>query len=325
LKAISRTHAVPIQPSRRFNEGRELTGLFDYNLTAPVQIVRAAFVGLILSAISVAAGLFTYPVLGLNMVTFKGIMDVVFRQPLPSRETIWAALACGVVFGWICFVSWRTGDHQAGQVDAFTKLLAGVTIILGVDIYLFGISPLDITNQTLNLSPYSQVLYAEGVTSSLIVVLTLLYRALAPLSHPYAIRLSLSDSQKNIYGWFRLAAVSFILAGLIAFLVTQSLPLSDNQPVLTRFPLGNKVILITQPMMAALATGLGIVGLCCWSPGFRKVKGRMGIPRLVIVVSSLTAVMLIYRNASETLDLAAAIPCAAVLMILALPLQRSLS
>jgi len=319
--------AIPIHPSRIFQEGHEKNGLFDGGLVIPVQIFRAILVGLIFMTLAVAAGIFTYPAWEVSPVTFRAIMDVVVKQPLPSQETIITAIMCGIVFGWICFVSWRPKDDQSdsGNVTGFTKLLGGMMILLGTDIYLFQINPLDISDLSASFTRYGHAVYAQGITFILILMFSILYRALAPLSRSVHIHPNFSERQANVYGWTRLVIVCMVLAGLIAFLVTFSLPGNVNQPVLFNFELGHIQVLVTQPLLASLASALAVEGLCCWPPGFRNLKGKTGVLRLLIIVGCLGAVLIIYRNAIDTAVLAATIPYSVGLMILSLPLQRSIS
>jgi hypothetical protein len=327
LVVVNRTRAIPIRPSKVDRVEKARIPLFKATFSHFGELIRAIIVSVILVTLAIAAGIFTYPVWGTNLGSFETIMDAVFKQPLPSQEIINTSIICGLVFGWICFVSWRAnGDEPVpGSVAGFTKLVGGMMIMAGIDIYLLRINPMDITRLFDSISIYGPMFYAQGITLLLIMLLTILNRALAPLKHPLSFQVNISKHLINVFGWIRFIFVCLLLTDLVAFLVTFSLPWQVNQPVFFGLNLGNIQVLVTEPFLASLASALAVASICCWPPRFRRLIAKTGLLRLLVVIGCLGAVALIYRNAYETEALAATIPYATGLMIMAIPLQRSLS
>jgi hypothetical protein len=323
---IARNRPVPILPSGiyRLNSGRQAI-VWNAGIQAG-QLARAALAGLILVALAIAAGLFTYPVWELQQFSAMTIMDAILKQP-PPAESILPDIICGIVFGWICFVSWLPEENKQveGRVAGFTRLLGGLAILLGVDLFLFKFNPMDFASLVDHASGNPSILYAQGVTLLLVLIFTGVYRLLAHMNRPINLRMRIPERLANVLGWIRLAVVALLLAGATALLVTAHLPPVASLPVLQMFDLGGMDVIVSRLFLACFFAALATAGLIFWSPGFRKLGGRTGFLRLLIIIACLGTVVLLYRSTDDTSALAACIPAAVGLMVLATPLQRSLS
>jgi hypothetical protein len=328
LAVIDKKRAVRIQPSKRFHENQEDTATGNGG-GGPIiigQLIRALIVGVILAVLAVLAGIYTLPAWSARPLTFASIMDAIMHQPHPFHTTVLAGILTGVVFGWICFVSWRNdgGSVVPGKVSGFTKMLAGLVILTGFNIYLFRINLPNILDADFD-PKIGPALYAEGITFFFFLIFTLIYQPLTPLSNPIKIPIQLPRQLAHALGWIWLAAVCVVLAGLVATLLTFRLSAYVNQPVLSSFRLGSLRVLVSYPFLVCMASALAVAAICCYPPAFRKLPGKTGLLRFLIIIACLAGVGYIFWKTNDPASLTSTLPYAIGLMILAIPLQRALS
>jgi hypothetical protein len=205
----------------------------------------------------------------------------------------------------------------------FTYIMAGIVTLVGLDLVLFNVTPQDLVNLSLDLYLYREILYAQGATAFIMLVLVPLHRILAPTT--YLPRASHSPFVANLYGWTRLLFVSLLLNLFVVYLSTHGLPPSLNRPRLTDISLGSLSITFTLPMIGASIAGIAVASIAYWPPRFRQVTRHFGTLRLLLVTLCVILLGLLYRATLNSEGFLIAIMTACVAMLAATPVQRALS
>ena len=352
---MTKTRALPIKPSIIVYVRDEAESVHIYR---PItwrertlnfsQVTRAILLAVYFLVIASFIGVFAYRISQLKFVTVEALMDTVFREPLPPTRTFIGAFICGAV----CVLAFysrslsspsmatesaketedkkQTEDTEETQetketkgTRRFTYFMAGVVTLVGLDLVLFNVTPQDLVNLNLDLYPYREILFAQGATAFIMLVLAPLHRILAPItSLP---RASHSPLITSLYGWTRLLFVSLLLDLFVVYLATRGLPPSLNKPRLTDITIDSLTITLTLPMIGAFVSGIAIASIAYWSPKFREVRGHFGTLRLIVATLCVVSLGLMYRATSNSEGFLTAITIACAAMLAATPVQRALS
>ena len=354
LRAVTKTRALPTKPSIIVYVRDEAGSVHIYR---PItwrertlnssQVTRAILLAVYFLVIASSIGVFGYRISQLKFVTVEALMDTVFREPLPPTRTFTGAFVCGAVCMLAFYSRSRSSAPRATEntketeekesedtreteetketkgVRRSTYFMAGVVILAGLDLVLFNVTPQDLVNLNLDLYPYREILFAQGATAFIMLVLVPLHRILAPTtSLP---RASHSPLITSLYGWTRLLFVSLLLDLFVVYLATRGLPPSLNKPRLTDITIDSLTITLTLPMIGAFVSGIAIASIAYWSPKFREVRGHFGTLRLIVATLCVVSLGLMYRATSNSEGFLTAITIACAAMLAATPVQRALS
>ena len=355
LRTVIKTRALSIKPSTIVYVGDDAESGHIYR---PItwrertlyfsQVTRAILLAVYFLVIASFVGVFAYRISQLRFVTVEALMDAVFREPLPPTPTFIGASICGAACMLAFYSQSRSSSPRATEntketeeketedtreteeiketkgTRRFTYIMAGIVTLLGLDLVLFNVTPQDLVNLSLDLYPYREILYAQGATAFIMMlVLVPLHRILAPITPlPKA---SHSPFITNLYGWTRLLFVSLLLNLFVVYLSTRGLPPSLNRPSLTDISLGSLHITLTLPMIGASISGIAVASIAYWPPKFRRVTGHFGTLRLLLVTLCVISLGLLYRGTFNSEGFLISIMIACVAMLAATPVQQALS
>ena len=330
LKIVTKTKPIPIKPSTTVTEdGTKLNqvSLLEFlrqSIHYFAQVVRSVVVATFLLAIAVFIGVFAYRIAQLNPINAETVMDAIFKKSIPSIYVFAGALISGIIFASIFYSRSRSNASKNNERPwVITYFLAGVIIIFGLDIVFLKFSTQDLLSLNINLRPYNEILYAQGITALIVILLTPLHRKLASLTVSPIV--SFPPFLIGMYGWIRFLFVSLLLNLSVMYLSTLGLPHSLNVPKLANISLGFMDITLTVPMLGAFVAGVAVASIAYWPPKFRQLKGRFGTLRLLLVMLSLITIGFMYRLPVNTEWYLNTIMIACIAMFIATPVQRSLS
>ena len=333
LRVVTKTRAIPIKPSIvvHVRDGGELVSTHrgrERSLYVG-QMARAIILALFFTAVATLIGVFAYRISQLESITAEIVMDAVFKESLPRTRIFVGAFTVGVVCVFMFYRHpYSTGSGETENIRdsrrarRLTYLLAGIVTTIGINIVLFDFTPQEMVDLDIDLYPFRETLYAQGATALIVLLLTPLYKSLAPIkSLPKA---SHSSILTNLYGLARLLFVTLFLSLCVVYLSTRELPLSLNRPRLAEISLGFLTITLTLPMVGAFVSGIGVAAILYWPPKFRQVQWRLGILRLTVVTLCVISIGLMYRADVHSEWFLNIIMISCVAMLAATPLQRVL-
>jgi hypothetical protein len=292
------------------------------------EFLRAIGVAILFIFIAVIFGSYSNRFIKLHPMTLDALLNAVFKQNLPSSESILAALISGVVFALVIYRIWSNNKavDSDKRPNPITVLVAGVVSILLADILILNMNPLLVFRSNLVSFPYRDIVIVQGVTLLVLLLLLPLQHSLAPIHTNLLLEAHWPAWLSNIYGWLRLIMASIAIILIIAY---ASMSLSPNtfhlQVSELQLPdiVGN--FSINSTFAGALLTGCIIASIAFWPPRFRQVKGTMGLFRFGFLLLCGLCIGVVYHNLPQTYFFTFTIKFTVIAMILTIPLQRSLS
>lgn len=337
LQATTKARAIPVKSTVRVHvDEQTLDGeariyevpTLDQLAQNYSQIVRSILLAVFFVAISAALGIFAYRLSLLREVTAQAVMDAVFKQALPNTLTIAGAFIAGSVSALVFYSRFNTsgaiGDEDTSG-RRFTYLFAGLVIVMSLDLLLLNLGPQDLVRSRLSIAPSRvlEVLYAQGATALIVLLLTPAHRHLAPVA--VLPQLSMSQRMRNVYGWARVLIVGLLLNVFCVHIATFKLSAALQGPQLGRIIFGSTVVILTSPIVGAFMCGLGVAALVYWPPKHRRVTWNLGIVRLLLATVCAVTTGLLYRIPVEPEIYLVAVISTAVLMLAMTSVQRVLS
>jgi hypothetical protein len=322
-KVLTKTKSIPIKSSTVIHV--EDGGALEPSILYFVQVGRAIVLAIFLITIATFIGAFTYRLTQLQPIELETVMDVIFKQSPPPLLTFVSAFISGTIIASIFYTPSRLNDSNTNErTGRFTHFLAGLIMIASLDILLFNVTAPDLVKLNINLRAYEEVLYAQGATTLLIILLIPLHKGLAPvtISPP---KLNLPSYIIILYGWMRFLFVSLLLNLFFVYLSTRGLPSRLNVPKLANISLELIEFALTLPMAGAFVAGLAIASILYWPPKSRGLTSHFGILRLLLVILCIISIGFMYRMSTNSQGYIYAVIIAGVAMVVAAPVQRSLS
>jgi hypothetical protein len=247
-------------------------------------------------------------------------MDAIFRAPPPHPLIIAGAIGSGLIGGFVFY----NRPRQVGR--RFTYLLAGIVGLAAFNSWLLDMAPADFLRfaQTI-VNQRRMLFYTQEITLIAIVLLTPVHRALAPL-HLLPER-SWPAWINNLYGWLRLLLASAFVTMTTIYFTTRWLALEPQPKVATFYPINLPGNLTEMSIFTAvaLAGALTIAAILYWPPPFRRVQWRFGFIRLLLLITGIVLIGFLYRTPINAQAILVTLQYTGALMLLGLPIQRSLS
>ncbi len=165
---------VSIKPSGFAREKKHPFSIFLQWVQSLYYLFRTLLLAMFLTIIAVTIGVYTYRFYENIPQSFIEAMDMVFRSPLPNQNTIWVTAISGLAFAMIFYGEYIRSQlkNVKSRVNGISKFIAGIVIIILVDIKVFRIDFYRLITQT-RISP-SLVEVAFGQVAAFILIIFLL-------------------------------------------------------------------------------------------------------------------------------------------------------
>ncbi len=261
------------------------------------KVVYSILLAIILVLVASYIGVLTYPLLQLReqeALTVSSVANLLFEPALLQGQTMLAALYSGAIAALIFyrpFDSNRRTTSRAMSLSAW--LVAGTIALFVIDIMLFELSLAELMNLESTINTHTESLIAQGMATSVTILLIPLYHWLAPEIPPLGI--IRSPAGQEWYGWIRLIVVSLLLVAFAAHLSSRVLlPLSSTF-VLAGVSFGGLQIRFEPTITTSFLIGLVTAALFYHSPAHRNLESSYGALRLFFVMLCLAAIVLLLR------------------------------
>lgn len=303
------TFAPTEDDPEHFNEGSP----FDQEVVE--RLARAFLLAGILLAFATLLSVFAYRLTHPVPDDARMALTLLFQQRLPANLVFGVALLSGLAV----VVAWypRPAANQP-RIDPLTRWLGVLVAMLLIDLALFGPYVQPSLVQYWSTPFIQEALYAQLACVVLTLLLAPVHRRLAPLPSVTPLGSVLPFSHRGL-SWLRLIATSLAIDCLAVFIVSQYV--GQFSQIVSSFPVLNSLRLLA---VSAFLAGLAVSALAYWPPRFRQLPA-LGAVRLLLFIASLALWIVVVRasSAAEAYFLAALL--ASTLIVVAVPLQRSLS
>lgn len=228
---------------------------------------RVLLVSVFFAGISVVVGVYSYRIYESNPNTIIDVMDAIFKEPFPDTETVKFTALSSLILAVIFFVEYVvTQKKQTKNTSGLVKLIAGITIIIWVDIQAF---KLDFYQLFIRLEKYPDLLFevivSQVISVFAVVLMTPLFKKMLSFP-PFALDFPAVDEKFAKYvNHIKYYVTSLLLIGIITYLST--ITINDETYFYNSFQ-----IPIVQSGAFLLATGFSVF--------FNYPTENLGLPRL---------------------------------------------
>lgn len=301
------------------NNSQNLSGQFIIHYAQRIRSLISFFLLIFLGA---SIGIFTPRIFTLPEFTPESLLDAIFIQPLPPLLVIYGSFSAAAVYS-IFFYRTKKMKSNHREKDPIGRFLGVTFLLICLDLYLLNINSIMLINFSVDFQRYQDFFTSQVATILVMVVLSSMYRSIASLSIPSPVLLKLPSQWMNPYGLLRFFVTSLAILVMVVFVSTNGLPARYNQPI-EQLPFLN-LNSFTYPELSALITGLVVIAFSFWPQKLQETRGSYGFTRLILVISGTISMGLLYRKLGITEGFVAAGSTAFILMLFAIPLQRSIS
>lgn len=298
--------------TRRLSELRAPAGL--------LPLAQAFLTAAVLVLLAAAAGAYAYRLATLPSFGPTRVLDALFREQPPAALVFFGATLAGAIAAWVAY---PRRHAERPPVMRVTRLVGGLIACAMVGLLLI------LSSDETRLSPLAlpaflpELLAAQVATALGAALLTPIYRRSAPDTGASLTR-SLPEWAVKALLWARFALVALGISTLVALLAIAGVATYLNMPGVAVRP----DQLASEPLLTlfagSLAVGIGASAVFFWPPRFRNLPAAL-LLRLVTVAGSLLVLGLLYRSTTNSDALLASVAAVGVVMVCAIPLQRSLS
>ena len=329
LRPLKLTTAVPVRPSTvvyvQDSGSKSLIPALAWKRGAlhVLQVIRALVITLLLVFAATATAVHIPRLINQDGYTFQSVMDLIFRGRMPAVP-LWSGALVAALSSALIFYVHDTSARGNGRPSGITRFAAGVLIVAWFDLAFYNILTLDVLNQYIELRAAPDLWIAQGVAFFIVVLLTPIYRKLAPIT-PLPVYSERSSWKANLYGWGRLVVVTMLLVVASAYASIGILPQLENRPEVTTIGVGSIELSITLPFVGAALAALAVAALIFRSPPIRRVTHQLIAVRLLLFVVAGIALGLLYQDIATPDGYLNAIILGVSLALFSVPVQRTLS
>lgn len=306
-----------------YHSGKDIQ--MDHNIgkatKAMLLYLRSFLVLFLIGLVATFIGIYSYRVLNVaqtGTLTFKVFLDLVTRQP-PAPYVFKPSLIASILIGMFIYVPYFF-KRDTERTNGFTRLLAGMVIVIYYDIFSWGLrlpdALLDFRWFSRN---YQEVLLSQALIILLMLIFTSAFKGLVKKIP----QIKLADLKgKKIGkllegGWFLL--VTAVILIFVIFISNRFLVAGD-------FFTPNRSIIrpINLLYMGSFSVILLVVAVAYWP---HKASGLPQAPllRVILGVGSVALILYLYSLSSSPDNFIASFSMAAANMVMFIPVQRSLT
>lgn len=293
-----------------------------------VQFIRGVLLVIIISSIATFVGFLTLRLFEMNapLYTLKEVFDKILRSSLPSSEQMTAVLIVSIIF-MVIFYGHRFFDKNItkDRPSMFTHFLAGISVVIAVDLLLFQLSWYSIIHSSGQVNAWViETLGAQGASFTAIILLIPLFTALIRINNfPKLPIPKLQPKAASFINWLRFLIVVFALTWACVYFGVAGAIANSKHFIVDYLPVsfGNR---LTLEEFGAILMVIATASIFFWAPKTRQMR-PFWIFRLLLFLACIVGVCLIYIQAPVGEIYIEVVLFSALNSILAVPLCRILS